>query len=94
MFFFVFRVSTSLFCFVSFCFICDDVCAQRSTISALIVLLIDEMDTYLVGFRRKRDGINCILYTVAIGSTIGEINYYDDQLLINDEIIIITFGFC
>ena len=90
--FFFFRVSTSLFCFVSLCFICDDVCAQRSTIGALIVLLIDEMDRYLVGFRRKRDGINCILYTVAIGSTIGEINYYD-QLLITQTIatIIILF---
>ena len=66
----------------SFYFICCHVCAQSSTIATLIVLLIDEMDSYLNGFNRKRDGINYILYAVAIGSIIWEIDYYDNQLLI------------
>ena len=60
-----------------FCFICDDVCAQRSTISALILLLIDEINEYLDGFKCQRDGINCVLCIVVVLSI-----YYVKTLLV------------
>ena len=82
MFFFVLCVLTSFF-FVLFCFIIRGrVCASRSTITALIVLVIDEMDGYLDGFKRKRDGINCILYALGIGSIILSIHYVQTLLLL------------
>ena len=78
MFFFVLTSFCFFVCFVLFCFIRGRVCASRSAITALI----DEMDGYLDGFKRKRDGINCILYAVGIRSIILSIHYVQTLLLL------------
>ena len=64
-------------CFLLFRFVCGDIRAQCSTNTALILLLIGEMGEYLDGFILEGDEINCIPYTVGIGSII----YYVKTLL-------------
>ena len=75
-----------------FCFICDDVCAQRSTISALILLLIAEINEYLDGLKRQRDEINCVLCIVGTGSTILSIYYVKTLLALLIFSVVIESG--